>query len=121
VDPTSRSGRETSDRHNIREEFRGNNGRDSRSNRRSKGNDVRFSRLFMNLGKNDQVDKRSIINLINKQMPGKSVEIGQIEILRNFSFFEVDNRYERDIQKAFCKVQFNGKRIELEAARPKGE
>jgi ATP-dependent RNA helicase DeaD len=80
---------------------------------------VSFSRFFLNLGKNDQVDKRSIIDMINRQMPGKSVEIGEIEVLRNFSFFEVDNRYEKDVYKAFGKASFNGKRIGLETARPR--
>jgi ATP-dependent RNA helicase DeaD len=80
---------------------------------------VSFSRFFLNLGKNDQVDKRSIIDIINRQMPGKSVEIGEIEVLRNFSFFEVDNRFESDVYKAFGKASFNGKRIGLETARPR--
>ncbi len=84
---------------------------------RKKG--VSFSRFFLNLGKNDQMDKRSIIDIINRQMPGKSVEIGEIEILRNFSFFEVDDRFEHDVYKAFGKAQFNGKRIGLETARPR--
>jgi len=73
----------------------------------------------MNIGKNDQLDKKSVINLINRQMPGKLVKIGQIEVLGNFSFFEVDNRYERDVQRAFSKAQFNGKRIGVESAKPK--
>ncbi len=84
---------------------------------RKKG--VSFSRFFLNLGKNDQMDKRSIIDIINRQMPGKSVEIGEIEILGNFSFFEVDDRFEHDVYKAFGKAQFNGKRIGLETARPR--
>lgn len=80
---------------------------------------ISFSRFFLNAGKNDQLDKRSIIDIINRQLPGKSVEIGEIEILRNFSFVEVDNRYDRDIHLAFGKAKFNGKRIGLETARPK--
>jgi ATP-dependent RNA helicase DeaD len=40
-------------------------------------------------------------------------------VMRNFSFFEVDHRFERDIQRAFSKAQFNGKRVGVESARPK--
>lgn len=109
--------------------------RNEKENRRKDGNDygasserrkwmdrkkgVSFSRFFLNLGKNDQMDKRSIIDIINRQMPGKSVEIGEIEVLRNFSFFEVDDRFENDVQRAFGKAHFNGKRIGLESAKPK--
>jgi ATP-dependent RNA helicase DeaD len=81
--------------------------------------DVTFSRMFMNIGKSDRMDKRTIINMINETMPGKSVEIGEIEVLRNFSFFEIDRRFEFDVQKAFKQVEFKGKRIGLEVAKPK--
>ncbi len=80
---------------------------------------VTFSRMFMNIGKSDRMDKRTIINMINETMPGKSVEIGEIEVLRNFSFFEIDRRFEFDLQKAFKQVEFKGKRIGLEIAKPK--
>jgi len=128
---------ETSSRKNRQENFPGENRREKRNSsydradrtdRTGRSNPdasrwqrkgISFSRFFMNMGKNDQLDKKEIIQLINRQMPGKSVEIGQIEVMRNFSFFEIDHRYERDIQKAFQKVQFNGKRIGVESARPK--
>jgi ATP-dependent RNA helicase DeaD len=80
---------------------------------------VTFSRMFMNIGKSDRMDKRTIINMINDTMPGKSVEIGEIEVLRNFSFFEIDRRFEFDLQKAFRQAEFKGKRIGLEVAKPK--
>jgi ATP-dependent RNA helicase DeaD len=80
---------------------------------------VTYSRMFMNIGKTDRMDKRTIINMINETMPGKSVEIGEIEVLRNFSFFEVDKRFEFDLQNAFRQVQYKGKRIGLEIAKPK--
>lgn len=102
-----------------RDDRQGNGFGQGRRERSSRGRDVSFSRFFLNLGKNDQVDKMSIIHLINKQLPGKAVEIGQIEVLRNFSFFEADDRFENDIYRAFSKAQFNGKRIGLESARPK--
>jgi ATP-dependent RNA helicase DeaD len=100
-----------------RDSYRQNNS--EQDNRKWQRKDISFSRFFLNIGKNDQLDKISVINLINRQMPGKAIEIGQIEVLKNFSFFEVDHRFEREIQRAFSKVQFNGKRVGLESARPK--
>ncbi|HOY51714.1 MAG TPA: DEAD/DEAH box helicase, partial [Prolixibacteraceae bacterium] len=110
-----------------RKEERGKRGGDftggtfshGRTNQWKRDRDVLFSRFFLNLGKTDQVDKRGIIDLINRQMPGRSVEIGAIEILRDFSFFEVDQRYGREVQKAFQRARYNGKRLGLESARPK--
>ncbi len=80
---------------------------------------VTFSRMFMNIGKSERMDKRTIINMINQTMPGKSVEIGDIEVMRSFSFFEVDRKYEQDLQNAFRQLQYRGKRIGLEVAKPK--
>lgn len=93
--------------------FSGKNGFHSRKK------NITFSRMFLNMGKNDSIEKKSILNLINQSMPGKSVEIGEIEVLRNFSFFEIDKRYEHEIQKAFKQVQFKGKKLGIEIARPK--
>lgn len=73
----------------------------------------------MNIGKSDRMDKRTIINMVNQTLPGKSVEIGEIEVLRNFSFFEIDNRFEKDLQRGFKQIQFKGKQIGLEVAKPK--
>lgn len=125
IDSTPQAGKEIRNRGRRDENYSGRK-EESRQNswqfsekRMGKYKGISFSRFFLNLGKNDQMDKRSIIDIINRQMPGKSVEIGEIEILRNFSFFEVDDRFEHDVYKAFGKAQFNGKRIGLETARPR--
>ena len=99
--------------------FRDRSAGEGRDRHWDRGRDTRFSRFFLNLGKNDQIDKRSIIDMINRQMPGRAVEIGQIEVLKEFSFFEVDQRFGREVQQAFHTARFNGKRVGLESARPK--
>jgi len=96
---------------------RGGRGMSEGSGKR--GGRIQFARMFMNIGKSDRMDKRTIINMVNQTLPGKSVEIGEIEVLRNFSFFEIDNRYEQDLQRGFRQIQFKGKQIGLEVAKPK--
>jgi ATP-dependent RNA helicase DeaD len=78
-----------------------------------------FSRFFFNMGKKNGISKRTIIDLINQNMPGKSVEIGNIEVLKGFSFFEIDKRYEREIISAFKDASFKGQRIGIEVAKGK--
>ncbi len=80
---------------------------------------MQYSRFFFSMGKKNGISKRTIIDLINQQMPGKSVEIGNIEVLKGFSFFEVDNRFEREIEKAFKNTRYNGQRIGIELANKK--
>ncbi len=100
-------------------------GRSDRGRRDQGGRDrggrggYEFSRFFFNMGKKNGISKRTIIDLINQNMPGKSVEIGNIEVLKGFSFFEIDKRYERELISAFKNASFKGQRIGIEVAKGK--
>ncbi len=89
----------------------------SRSGRRRGGYD--FSRFFFNLGKKNGVSKRTIIDLINQNLSDKSVEIGSIEVLKSFSFFEVDKRYEKEVLNSFKNAKYKGQRIGIDIAKGK--
>lgn len=78
-----------------------------------------FSRFFFNLGKKNGISKRSIIELINQNLPSQSVEIGSIEVLKSFSFFEIDKRYEKEVLKAFKNTNYKGQRIGIDIAKGK--
>lgn len=91
--------------------------RNDRNDRRRGGYD--FSRFFFNLGKKNGVNKRAIIDLINQNLPNKSVEIGNIEVLKSFSFFEVDKRYEKEVLKAFKNARYKGQRVGIDIAKGK--
>ncbi|MDD2380326.1 MAG: DEAD/DEAH box helicase [Mariniphaga sp.] len=75
-----------------------------------------FSRFFVSLGKKNGINKRKIIDLVNQHLSERSVEIGEIEVLKNFSFFEVDQRYEKQVLNAFSRATFNGQRMEIDLA-----
>ena len=98
-----------------RRDGRDRGGRD-RGGRRG---DYEFSRFFFNMGKKNGVGKRTIIDLINQHMPGKSVEIGDIEVLKGFSFFEADKRFEKEILKNFKNAKYKGQRIGIDIAGKK--
>jgi ATP-dependent RNA helicase DeaD len=103
---------------------RSGSGRNSRSERGApagkrgkRGERYEFSRFFFNHGKKSGINKRKIIDLVNQFLPGKSAEIGDIEVMKNFSFFEVDKRYEKQILKAFSQAQYKGKPMSIDIAR----
>lgn len=106
---------------------RGRGGRDGRDrgNRergdrgRGRGNRGNMSRFFFSLGKKSGVNKRAIIDLINQNTPGKSIDIGSIEVLKGFSFFEIDSNYEKELVKAFKNAKFRGQRVNIEVANKK--
>jgi ATP-dependent RNA helicase DeaD len=91
----------------------------SRHERGGRGGKYEFSRFFFSMGKKNGIGKRTIIDMINQQMPGKNVEIGNIEVLKGFSFFEVDKRFEHDVIKAFKDAKYKGQRIGIEVAKGK--
>lgn len=106
-----------------RDRGRGRDDRGTRGERGSFGDRDRsgyeFSRFFFNMGKKNGVGKRTIIDLINENMPGKSVEIGSIEVLKGFSFFEVDKKYERELLSAFKNATYKGQRVGIDIAGKK--
>ncbi|MBW6533403.1 MAG: DEAD/DEAH box helicase [Mariniphaga sp.] len=78
-----------------------------------------FSRFFFTLGKKNGINKRKIIDLVNEHLPNKSAEIGSIEVMKNFSFFEVDKRYEKQILKAFSNATYKGLKMGIDIAKGK--
>ncbi len=109
---------------NDRDSRNSRDGRDSRedfgnkSERGGRGN-YEFSRFFFNMGKKNGIGKRTIIDMINQNMPNKNIEIGSIEVLKGFSFFEVDKRFENEVLKAFKDATYKGQRIGIDIAKGK--
>ena len=88
-------------------------GRGSRDNGGSRTAAPGFTRLFINLGKMDNFFPNELINLLNSNTRGR-IELGRIDLMKNFSFFEVDEK-ELTI-KAFCTAKLEGKTgVEMEA------
>ncbi|MDD4143493.1 MAG: DEAD/DEAH box helicase [Prolixibacteraceae bacterium] len=79
--------------------------------------DIYFSRFFFNQGKKNGINKRKIIDLVNHYLPNKSAEIGDIEVMKNFSFFEVDKRYEKEILNSVRRSGYKGNNVEIDIAR----
>jgi len=86
---------------------------DSRNKRRD---DENMTRYFINIGKKDKLNPARLIGLINDQRIAKNIEIGQIEILDTFSFFELDKNYQKETMSAFegNDVDFEGRNVNVE-------
>jgi len=79
-----------------------------------------FARFFINLGKMDDLKPATLIGLINDVTSVRDINIGEIEILKNFSFFEIDENYSGVLLKAFKNKEFKKRKIVLEIAASKG-
>ncbi|MEI7488688.1 MAG: DEAD/DEAH box helicase [Chryseobacterium sp.] len=116
------------DRDRGRDRDRSRGDRDNRSGDRDRGGRERAGkprrknedmvRFFFNLGKKDQLDVLDIINKATTPAGGskKRAEIGDIEILEKFSFFEIEKSFKGELLNNIASMKFKGKDMRAEEA-----
>jgi ATP-dependent RNA helicase DeaD len=75
-----------------------------------------YTRYFLNLGVTDELKPAQLIGMVNDFTGVHNIEIGEIEILKNFSFFEADSNYQNDIIEGFKGKKLKRRDINLEIA-----
>ncbi len=75
-----------------------------------------YSRLFINVGRTDNVNPATLMGLVNDFVPEK-IAIGRIDIMQNFSFFEVPERDAQKVIKSMSRQEQNGRRLSVEVAQ----
>ena len=74
-----------------------------------------FTRLFINLGKMDGFFPSELITLLNNNTRGR-IELGRIDLMKNFSFFEVEEKEVQNVVKALNRANWNGRKVSVEIA-----
>ena len=87
--------------------------RDERGARRAESG---YTRLFINLGKKDDFYPSELLDLINTNTH-KRVELGRIDLMRNFSFFEVEDRSTKIVLKSLNNQRWGDRKIIVEVAQ----
>jgi ATP-dependent RNA helicase DeaD len=82
-----------------------------------RADNVKFQRFHINVGSKHQVNPTQLISMINQVNPKLKIEIGKIDVLRNFSFFDADITYKNDILKSFNDASYGD--IDLEVSLSK--
>lgn len=95
-------------------------------NEHSRGNkspehEGEYTRLFINLGKLDGLYPEQLIELINQNTKGKKIPIGQIDLMKKFSFFEVESRYAEKLIWALNQARFRNRKVMVEPAQGREE
>jgi ATP-dependent RNA helicase DeaD len=78
-----------------------------------------FTRFYINLGTKHQLDSTKLISIINRYMKGSDFDIGKIEMLKSFSFFEIENGLEERVISGFRKATYEDTDILVEKSLPK--
>ena len=74
-----------------------------------------YTRLFLNLGKVDGFYAKEVMKLVNDHVQGK-VEIGRIDLMKSFSFFEVPDGEADRVLHGLSGVQVKGRKVNVEVA-----
>jgi ATP-dependent RNA helicase DeaD len=93
--------------------------RESRRGRSQESSTGKYSRLFINLGKKDGFYPEHLIDLINKNTSGKMIPLGKIDLMKNFSFFEVEESYTDKLLDSLKDVKYMDRKVVLEIAQEK--
>lgn len=117
VKASDRSGRAERSERGERGERNGRGERSERSSR-SRNRDVNFSRFFINLGSAHNVNVSTLLGYLNRNMKGQKIEIGKVDIMKKFSFFEMEKSFENEVLSSFKNADFDGKEIIVEVSKP---
>ncbi|MBO6518155.1 MAG: DEAD/DEAH box helicase [Bacteroidia bacterium] len=85
-------------------------------NRKERRGRVSFDRFFVNLGKKDSLNAQRLMGFINEQPQLEGIGIGRIEVLKTFSFVEVDENYSSEVLRHLNGKEFRGRRCNVEVA-----
>ncbi len=75
-----------------------------------------YERLFLNMGKTDGFFANQIIDLINRNVKKERIHVGRIDLMQNFSFFEVAQEQADIVLKALNRATANGRKVVVEVA-----
>lgn len=75
-----------------------------------------YARIFINLGKRDGLFPKQLIALMNANVHHR-IEMGRIDLLTNFSYFEVPEQDARFVIKDMNGADFHGRRVVVQLAQ----
>lgn len=78
-----------------------------------------YERFFINLGKKHNLKPGHLIGMINDETRSDAIDIGKIDLMGSFSFFEADIQHTDTILGAFSRnVNYRGNSVTVEIAKP---
>ena len=93
----------------------GKRGKISKQNRRQ----TPFEKFYINIGFKNKINPGRLIGLINECLDSRDAVIGHIEILKKFSFFEIEGKYEAQLVNSIKNKKFEGIPLLIESAKEK--
>jgi len=93
----------------------GNAGQKSKPPVASRINGRKTQRFFINVGRLDKINAGAIVRLICDHSGIRSNKIGQIDLKREFSFFEVEQRVAEKVRQSIKNARLDGRAVKIQA------
>jgi len=81
--------------------------------------DVEFARFYINIGLVHRVSPQRLMGIINEKLRIRNVTVGKIDIMKRFSFFEIDMEYRNEVINAFEGASYDGNNLLVEPVKNK--
>ena len=94
-------------------------GKGERGARGSRKAEAGYSRLFINLGKDDGFYPGEVMQYINKHVEGRQA-VGHIDLLKKFSYIEVPEKDAQKVMRALDGTVYKGREVRCNDADEKG-
>ena len=93
--------------------------RSDRNSGRSKNSRGRrnFQRFFINIGEKDGLQTGELLAIVSKNVKNRDAKIGKIDVMKSFSFFEVDKDFTDNVLNGFSKANWHGLDLNVEIAQ----
>lgn len=75
------------------------------------------TRIFLTIGKMDNIDKRSLLNFLEKEANLKEGTFSNVEIMPKFTFMNVSNKALNVVLKKCNNIKYNNRLIRIEVAK----
>ncbi len=76
-------------------------------------------RFFMNAGQMDNIEKGAVIRTVSERAGIRAAKIGKVEILREFSFFEIETSVAEKVLKTMKGAKIDGRAVMIQYAEKK--
>ena len=98
---------------------RGDDGRSNRRDRKGDGIESGKTRFFVSIGRRDGLNPGGLLRHICDATGLKSTNIGRIDIMTSFSFFEADDQYATEIIRQVNGTNYEGHNVSVEVTKAK--
>lgn len=80
-----------------------------------------YSKLYLDMGSKGNLTPQVLMGVLNKAVDGQEVAIGKIDILKKFTFFEVERDLAPLVIEALNDGDIDGKRVSVEMSAEKSD